>query len=163
MKHILTIDALNERTMNQMHILYYPSNLNLQMDRLPYRGQWDDDTSSLFVTYVTPQDAIRKMVEEDMEYVYVLTGEGRIITQGDFERGLKTMGYNPHIVIPDIIKKGRNSDYYKKEDIRYDLLWSEKGFEYDDAVYIFDLQHIAKIFNKMETSQIDRIRTRLNI
>lgn len=163
MKHILTINALNERTMMQMHILYFPSSLNLEGHRLPYRMGGDDRTHSLFVTYVTPQDAIRKMVEDDLQYVYVLTGEGRIMTQRDFERELEKIGYNPDIVIPDLIERGRESEFYKKEEIRYDLLWSMKGFEYDDVVYIFDLQELVKLFNKMSGSEIERIRAKLKI
>lgn len=164
MKHILNIkEALNERTINQMHILYFPSNLNLEGHRLPYRMSGDDSTYPLFITYVTPQDAIRKMVEADLQYVYVLMCEGRIITQRDFEQELEKIGYNPDIVIPDLIERNRKSEFYKKDDIRFELLWGMKGFEYDDMVYIFDLQELVKTFNKMSGSEIERIRAKLKI
>lgn len=163
MKHILTIDALNERTVMQMHILYFPSNLDLKRHSLPHRMVEKDSSHLFFVTYITPQDAIRKMVEDDLQYVYVLTGRGRIMTQRDFERELENIGYNPDIVIPDLIEKGRESEFYKKEEIRYDLFWYMRGFEYDDVVYILDLQELTELFNKMSGSEIERIRAKLKI
>lgn len=163
MKHILTIDALNERTVIQMHILYFPSNLDLKRHSLPHRMVGKDSSHLFFVTYITPQDAIRKMVEDDLQYVYVLTGRGRIMTQRDFERELENIGYNPDIVIPDLIERGRESEFYKKEEIRYDLFWYMRGFEYDDVVYILDLQELAELFNKMSGSEIERIRAKLKI
>lgn len=122
-----------------------------------------DSSHLFFVTYITPQDAIRKMVEDDLQYVYVLTGRGRIMTQRDFERELENIGYNPDIVIPDLIEKGRESEFYKKEEIRYDLFWYMRGFEYDDVVYILDLQELTELFNKMSGSEIERIRAKLKI
>jgi hypothetical protein len=158
MKHILTADQFLTESLNQMYVLYLPTDLDLKnRNYLPSR--WDREYR-MIATYPMIQDAVTHMVDEDLDYLYQMTTNARILTQNELEEILTQNGFDVDEIMDAIEADGQNP---QKIPNLSDTLWGYDGFEIGDRVWIADLQLITKTFHAVQGSEIERIRKHLGI